>query len=127
MTFAFPQLMCLEVRKIILRTARSIGTYTFRVKMDLESTVLYLNKKDLAAVEIHTKIDHVFGEDTVGYSTVTRYLHKQSFSDFLTVKPRVLTQLTMLFCKRLTNSLLHHIVKLPRGSWFRRQVFDTIW
>jgi hypothetical protein len=34
--------------------------------MDLESIMLYLNKKDLAAVEIHTEIDHILGEDTIG-------------------------------------------------------------
>jgi hypothetical protein len=44
-----------------------------------------------------------------------------------TLKSRVLTQLTMLFCKRLTNSLLRHLIRLPRGSWFRCPLFDTIW
>jgi hypothetical protein len=91
---------------------RFIGTCTFKIKMDLESIVLYLNKKDLAAVKIHTEINHVLGQSTIGYSTVTRYLHKQSFSYSLTlpspqrnVKSMVPTQLTMLLCKRLTNSL----------------------
>jgi hypothetical protein len=38
--------------------------------------MLYLNRKDLAAVEIHTEINHVLGEGTIGYSIVRRYLHK---------------------------------------------------
>jgi hypothetical protein len=99
--------------------------------MDLESIVLYLNRNNLAPVEIGTKIKDVFGEGTVGYSTVTRYLRKQSFADSSTlpqrtVKFRVLTQLAMLFSKRLTNSLLRHFVNLPRGSWFRCQLSDTV-
>jgi hypothetical protein len=49
--------------------------------MDLEPIVLYLNKKDLAAVEIHAKINHVLGGSIIGCSTVKRYLHKQSFAD----------------------------------------------
>jgi hypothetical protein len=47
-----------------------------RAKMDFESIVLYLSKKDLPAVEIHTEINHVLGEGTIGYSTVTRYFRK---------------------------------------------------
>jgi hypothetical protein len=87
--------------------------------MDLESIVLYLNKKDLAAVEIRTEIKHVLGEGTIGYLTVTRYLHKESFTDSSTLtqrtgKSRVLKQLTLLFCRRLTNSLLRHFARLPR-------------
>jgi hypothetical protein len=39
--------------------------------MELESIVLYFNKKDLAADKIHTKINHVLGEGTVGYSIVS--------------------------------------------------------
>jgi hypothetical protein len=71
--------------------------------MDLESFVLYLNKKDLVRVEIHTEINRVLGEGTIGYSTVTRYLYKQSFADsstlpHRTVKSRILTQLPMLSC-----------------------------
>jgi hypothetical protein len=49
--------------------------------------LLYLNKKGLAAVEIHTEINHVFGEGTVRYSTVTRYLCKQGFADSSTLLP----------------------------------------
>jgi hypothetical protein len=44
------------------------------VKMDLKSIVLYLNKKDLVAVEIHIKINDVLGEGILGCSTVTRCL-----------------------------------------------------
>jgi hypothetical protein len=43
--------------------------------------VLYLNKKDLTAVEIHPEVNHVLGEGNIGYSTVARYLGKQSFAD----------------------------------------------
>jgi hypothetical protein len=49
--------------------------------MDLESLVLSLNKKDLAAVEIRTEINHVLGEGTIGYSTVTRYRRRQNFAN----------------------------------------------
>jgi hypothetical protein len=47
--------------------------------MDLESITLYLNNKHLSAVAIHAEINSVLGEGTIGYSTVTRYLQKQSF------------------------------------------------
>jgi hypothetical protein len=47
--------------------------------MDLESITLYLNMKHLSAVTIHDEINSVLGEDTIGYSTVIRYLRKQSF------------------------------------------------
>jgi hypothetical protein len=79
--------MGLKVRKIICHPARSIGTCTARIKADLESIVLYLNKKDLAAIEIQTEINHVLGEGTFGYSTVTRYLRKQSFVDSSALLP----------------------------------------
>jgi hypothetical protein len=49
--------------------------------MDLESITLYLNKKHLSAVAIHAEINSVLGEGTIGYSTVTRYLRKQSFAN----------------------------------------------
>jgi hypothetical protein len=87
--------------------------------MDLESITLYLNKKHLLVVEIHVEINSVLGEGTIGYSTVTRSLRKQSFANTLHLAPEEpdlgrLTQLTMLFCKRLTNSLLRHFARLPR-------------
>jgi hypothetical protein len=49
--------------------------------MDLESITLYLNKKHLSSVTIHTEINSILGESTIGYSTVTRYLRKQSFAN----------------------------------------------
>jgi hypothetical protein len=48
--------------------------------MDLESITLYVNKKHLSTVAIHGEINGVLGEGTIGYSTVTRYLRKQSFA-----------------------------------------------
>jgi hypothetical protein len=47
--------------------------------MDFESITLYLKKKHISAVPIHAEINSVLGEGTIGYSTVTRYLRKQSF------------------------------------------------
>jgi hypothetical protein len=49
--------------------------------MDFESITLYLNKKHLSAVAIHAEINSVLGEGTIGYSTVSRYLRKQSFAN----------------------------------------------
>jgi hypothetical protein len=49
--------------------------------MDLESITLYLNKEHLSAVEIHAEINSVLEEGTIGYSTITRYLRKQSFAN----------------------------------------------
>jgi hypothetical protein len=42
---------------------------------------LYLNKKHLSAVAIHAEINNLLREGTIGYSTVTRYLWKQSFAN----------------------------------------------
>jgi hypothetical protein len=88
--------------------------------MDFESTTLFFNTKDLPAVAIHVEINSVLGEGTIGYSTVTRYSRKQSFARALHLAQRSLisgrlTELTMLFCKRLTNTLLRHFARLPRG------------
>jgi hypothetical protein len=47
--------------------------------MDLESITLYLTMKHLGALEIHAEINNVLGQSTVGYSTITGYLEKQSF------------------------------------------------
>jgi hypothetical protein len=55
--------------------------------MDRESIVLYLNNKDLAAVEIQTEINHVLGEGPLACSTATRSLRKQSFADYSTILP----------------------------------------
>jgi hypothetical protein len=41
--------------------------------------MLYLNKKHLSAVAIHAEINSVLGEGTIGFSTVTYDLRKQSF------------------------------------------------
>jgi hypothetical protein len=49
--------------------------------MDLESITLYLNKKHLSAVAIHAEINSILREGTIGYSTVTRYLRKQTFAN----------------------------------------------
>jgi hypothetical protein len=49
--------------------------------MDLELITLYLNKKHLSTVAIHAEINSVVGEGTMGYSTVTRYLRRQSFAN----------------------------------------------
>jgi hypothetical protein len=49
--------------------------------MDLESIKLHLNKKHLLVVAIPAEINSVLGEVTIGYSTVTRYLRKQSFTN----------------------------------------------
>jgi hypothetical protein len=46
--------------------------------MDLQSITLYLNKKHLSVVAIHAEINSVLGEGTIGYSTVTCYLRKQT-------------------------------------------------
>jgi hypothetical protein len=88
--------------------------------MDLESITLYLNKKHLSAGAIHAEINSVLGEGMIGYSTVTRYLRNESFANALHLAERSLisgrlTQLTMLFCKRLTNGPLRHFARLPRG------------
>jgi hypothetical protein len=55
--------------------------------MDVESIVLHLNKNDLSTIEIYTEINHVLGEGTIGYSTVTRDLRKHSFADSSTLSP----------------------------------------
>jgi hypothetical protein len=55
--------------------------------MDLESITLYLNKKHLSAVAIHAEINSVLGKGTIGYSTVTRYLRKQSFANVSHLAP----------------------------------------
>jgi hypothetical protein len=49
--------------------------------MDLESITLYLNKKHFSVVAIRAEINGVLGEGAIGYSTVTRYLRKQTFAN----------------------------------------------
>jgi hypothetical protein len=87
LTFDFPEFMGLEITKISERRARSNGICMSNVKMDLESNVLYLNKIDLTTIEIHTEINHVLREGTIGYSTVMRYLRKLGFADSSTLHP----------------------------------------
>jgi hypothetical protein len=48
---------------------------------------LYLNKKHLSVVAIHAEINSILGEGTIGYSTVTRYLRKQSFTNASDLAP----------------------------------------
>jgi hypothetical protein len=48
--------------------------------MDFESITLYFAMNHLGTVEIHTEINKILGEDTVGYSIIIRYLRKQSCS-----------------------------------------------
>jgi hypothetical protein len=120
MTLGSRKFLGLGINEIIERTVRSIGICTLRVSVVLESITLYLNKKHLSAVAIHVKINSVLGEGTIGYSTVTRYLRKQSFANAQHLAQRSmisgrLTQSTMLFCKRLTNNLLRHFARLPSG------------
>jgi hypothetical protein len=55
--------------------------------MYIESITLYLNKKHLSAVAIHAEINNVLGEGMIGYSTITRYLRKQSFANTLHLVP----------------------------------------
>jgi hypothetical protein len=55
--------------------------------MDLESITLCINRKHLSAVAIHAEINSVLGEGTVGCSTVTCYLRKQSFASALHLAP----------------------------------------
>jgi hypothetical protein len=55
--------------------------------MDLESIKLYLSKKHLSAVAIYAEINSVLEEGTIGYSTVTRYLRKQSFANASQLAP----------------------------------------
>jgi hypothetical protein len=88
--------------------------------MDLESVTLYLNKKYLSAVAIHAEINSVLGESTIGYSIVTRYLRKQSFANASHLAPEepdlgAADTISSAICKRLTNSLLRHFARLPRG------------
>jgi hypothetical protein len=120
MTFDSRKFLGLGINEILEGTARSIGICTLRIRMDLALITLYLNKKHLPAAAIHTEINSVLAQGTIGYSTVIHYLRKQSFVNVLHLAPEEpdlgrLTQLLMLFCKCLTNSLLRHLARLPRG------------
>jgi hypothetical protein len=76
MTLGSRKFLGLGINEILERTVGSIDTCTLRVRMDLESITLYLNKKHLSAVAIHAEINSVLGEGTIGYSTAIRYLRK---------------------------------------------------
>jgi hypothetical protein len=120
MTLGSQKFLGIGINEILSRPVRFIGTCTLRVRMDLESITLYLNKKNLSAVSIHAGINSVLGEGAIGHPTVIRYLRKRSFANASHLAPEEpdlgrLTQLTMLFCKRLTNSLLRHFARLPSG------------
>jgi UDP-3-O-[3-hydroxymyristoyl] glucosamine N-acyltransferase len=47
--------------------------------MDLESIMFYPALKHLGALEVHAEINNVLGQESTGYSTITRYLRKRSF------------------------------------------------
>jgi hypothetical protein len=49
--------------------------------MYFESITLCLNKRHPSAATIHAEINSVLGEGTIGYSTITHYLRKQSFAN----------------------------------------------
>jgi hypothetical protein len=55
--------------------------------MDIDSMTLYLVKKHLGAIAIHAKINSVLGKETIGSSTVPRYLRKRSFGDSSEASP----------------------------------------
>jgi hypothetical protein len=55
---------------------------------DFESIPLYLIKKHLSAVAIHAEINSVLGEGKIGYSTVTRYLRKQTSANASHLAPK---------------------------------------
>jgi hypothetical protein len=100
--------------------------------MDLESVKLYLNKKHLSAVAIHAEINSVLGEGTIGYSAVTRYLRKQSFTNAWHLAPEELDlgaadTINNAILQRMTNSRLRHFARLPRGRGFRCRQFGTVW
>jgi hypothetical protein len=61
------------------RRSPSASEQTCRARIDLESITLDLAMKHLRAVEIHAEINTVLGEGTIGYSTITWHLRKQSF------------------------------------------------
>jgi hypothetical protein len=57
----------------------STSERTFRARMDLESITLYLARKHLGVLDIHTGINSVLGQGIVGYSTRSRYMRKRTF------------------------------------------------
>jgi hypothetical protein len=120
MTVGSRKFLGLGINEILQRTVHSIGIYPLKVRMDLGSITLYLNKKHLSAVAIHAEINSVLGEGTVGYSTITCYLRKQSFANASHLAPEKpglgagdTTDNAIL--QALDESPLRHFARLPRG------------
>jgi hypothetical protein len=71
----------IEINNIFEPGSPSIGDRVLSVRIDLESVTSYLAMKLLGAVEIRAEISKVLGTGIVRYSTITRYLRKESFPD----------------------------------------------
>jgi hypothetical protein len=82
--------------------------------MDLESITLYLNKKYLSAVTIHAEINSVLGEGTIGYSTITLYLRKQSFANASHLSPE---EPDLGAADTIDNAILQALDEQPFGSF----------
>jgi hypothetical protein len=94
--------------------------------------MLYLNKKDLAAVEIPTKISHILGKTTIGYPTITRYLRKQSFADSSTLPPEDRETpgpdaINNVILQALDEQGFASLRQIAKRILFRCQLFDTVW
>jgi hypothetical protein len=74
---------------------------------------LYLNKKHLLAVAIHAEINSVLGEGTIGYSTVTRYLRKQSFANASHLAPE---EPDLAAADTIDNAILQALDEYPCAS-----------
>jgi hypothetical protein len=61
------------------RKSTSTSERTLRARMDLESIMIYLTMKHLGPLDIQAEINNILGQNTVGYSTITRYLRKRNF------------------------------------------------
>jgi hypothetical protein len=81
--------------------------------MDLESITLYLNKKHLSAVAIHAEINSVLGKGTIGYSTVTCYLRKQSFANASHLAPE---EPDLGAAETIDNAILQALDEQPFAS-----------
>jgi hypothetical protein len=81
--------------------------------MDTELVTLYLNKKHLSAAAIHAK-SIAFAEKARSDIQLSLVICGSKVFQMLRTWPQRslisgrLTQLTMLFCKRLMNSFLRH-------------------
>jgi hypothetical protein len=74
---------------------------------------LYLNKKHFSAVAIHAEINSVIGEGTIGYSTVTRYLRKQSFANASYLAPE---EPHLAAADTIDNAILQALDESPFAS-----------